>query len=65
MATVQAAAVHDGGITNAFFRTAGLVDPPQRLFRPATVLKVLRLARRTGDPQAGPPTAVPGGSASY
>ncbi|MEV0459909.1 NAD(P)/FAD-dependent oxidoreductase [Catellatospora methionotrophica] len=58
MAKVQAAAVHDGEVTNAFFRTAGLIDPPQRLFRPSTVLKVLRNAGRREQPGPQAPTAV-------
>ncbi|MFI6508996.1 FAD-dependent oxidoreductase [Streptosporangium sp. NPDC050855] len=42
MSRLHAAAARDGGVTEAFFRVAGLVDPPQRLFRPGLVLRVLR-----------------------
>lgn len=50
MSRLQRAAVHDSSLTNAFLRTAALVDPPQRLFRPSTLLKVLRPM-----PDAAPP----------
>ncbi|MFL6161339.1 MAG: FAD-dependent oxidoreductase [Jatrophihabitantaceae bacterium] len=39
---LQAAAVRDSGLATAFLRTAGLVDPPQALMRPAVVGRVLR-----------------------
>jgi hypothetical protein len=48
LAKLHAAAVHDGTITTAFIRTAGLVDPPQALMKPAMMLKVLTGARRNG-----------------
>jgi 2-polyprenyl-6-methoxyphenol hydroxylase-like FAD-dependent oxidoreductase len=38
---LQAAAVHDGSLSAAFLRTAGLVDPPQALMRPSVIRKVL------------------------
>ncbi|MFL6140077.1 MAG: FAD-dependent oxidoreductase [Frankiaceae bacterium] len=40
---LQAAAVNDGTLTNAFLRTAGLVDPPQSLMRPGVIARVLGL----------------------
>jgi 2-polyprenyl-6-methoxyphenol hydroxylase-like FAD-dependent oxidoreductase len=46
MARLHAAATHDAGITEAFMRVAGLVDPPQALMRPALALRVLRTARQ-------------------
>ncbi|WP_326551893.1 NAD(P)/FAD-dependent oxidoreductase [Micromonospora sp. NBC_01813] len=58
---LQRAAVHDAALTNAFLRTAALVDPPQRLFRPNTMFKVLR--RLPARPPAGvsaPLAAQPG-----
>lgn len=42
MARLHAAAATDGGVTEAFFRVAGLVDPPQALMRPRLALRVLR-----------------------
>jgi 2-polyprenyl-6-methoxyphenol hydroxylase-like FAD-dependent oxidoreductase len=45
IARVHAAAVHDERVTEAFFRVAGLIDPPQALMRPGTIVRVLRGAR--------------------
>jgi hypothetical protein len=42
---LQAAAVHDGSLSTAFLRTAGLVDPPQALMRPAVIRRVLGAKR--------------------
>lgn len=42
---LQAAAVGDGVLSNAFLRAAGLVDPPTALMRPAVVSRVLRSKR--------------------
>ncbi|MFD1832744.1 FAD-dependent oxidoreductase [Streptomyces desertarenae] len=42
MARLQSAAAHDGELTGAFFRVAGLVDSPQSLMRPSVALRVLR-----------------------
>lgn len=42
---LQAAAVNDGGLSTAFLRTAGLVDPPQALMRPSVIKRVLRSRR--------------------
>jgi hypothetical protein len=55
IARVHAAAVHDERITEAFFRVAGLIDPPQALMRPGTIVRVLRGARhaRTLESEAG------------
>jgi 2-polyprenyl-6-methoxyphenol hydroxylase-like FAD-dependent oxidoreductase len=47
LARLQAAAVHDAKVTEAFFRVAGLVDPPQALFRPGLVYRVFRALRRS------------------
>ena len=49
---LHAAATRDGSVTAAFFRVAGLVDPPQALMRPGLVLRVLRKSK-------GQPGAVP------
>lgn len=46
MAKLHTAAQLDGRFTKAFFRVAGLVDPPQALMRPRLVFGVLRTARR-------------------
>lgn len=51
VARLQAAAVHDARLTDAFIRVAGLVDEPTALLRPANVIRVLRQLRRgTGGP---------------
>ncbi|GHJ43044.1 FAD-binding monooxygenase [Catellatospora sp. TT07R-123] len=39
---VQRAAAHDDALTEAFLRAAGLVDPPQALFKLGTLLRTLR-----------------------
>lgn len=46
LAKLHAAAAVDGSITAAFFRVAGLVDPPQRLMRPGLIQRVLRKSRQ-------------------
>ncbi len=43
---LHTAAQQDGRFTKAFFRVAGLVDPPQALMRPSLIFGVLRTARR-------------------
>lgn len=57
MAKLHAAAVHDGSITRAFMRVAGLVEKPQALMRPGVILRVLRNANKPipamPDPQTG------------
>ncbi|NUT99510.1 MAG: FAD-binding monooxygenase [Saccharothrix sp.] len=53
MARLQVAATHDAGLTDAFLRVAGLVDPPQALMKPGMVLRVLR-APRTPAPESLP-----------
>ncbi len=47
VARLHRAAVHDATLTNAFIRTAGLIDPPQALMRPGNVLRVLRHSARS------------------
>lgn len=42
MSRLHKAATRDAAVTEAFFRVAGLVDPPQALMRPGLVLRVLR-----------------------
>ncbi|MFD8581241.1 FAD-binding monooxygenase, partial [Streptomyces virginiae] len=42
MARLHAAAAVDGEVTGAFFRVAGLVDPPQALMRPGLAMRVMR-----------------------
>lgn len=66
VARLHAAAHHDGRFTSAFFRVAGLVDPPAALMRPRLALGVLgstlrtALWPRTGPaPEAGPATPAP------
>ena len=43
------AAVHDGSLTAAFLRVAGLVDRPEALMKPGTVLRVLRRSSHNPD----------------
>ncbi|MEV6829599.1 FAD-dependent oxidoreductase [Amycolatopsis sp. NPDC051102] len=52
MARLQYAATKDPKVTEAFMRVAGLIDPPEALFKPGTVRRVLRHAFRT--PAPGP-----------
>lgn len=47
---LQAAAAHDGRLTVAFLRAAGLVDPPQALMRPQIISRVLRPTKADRDP---------------
>lgn len=42
---LHAAATNDPFVTGAFFRVAGLVDPPQALMRPRVIAHVLRNAK--------------------
>ncbi|MEH1099502.1 FAD-dependent oxidoreductase [Micromonospora sp. CPCC 205561] len=59
LALVQAAATQDAKVTTAYMRAAGMVDQPQALMRPATLLRVLvgALRHRTGG-QARQPALV-------
>src|SRR6202008_2050773 len=52
MDTLHAAATIDPGVTEAFFRVAGLVDPMPGLMRPSVVLRVLRGAKRVAAGQS-------------
>jgi hypothetical protein len=45
IARLHSAAQLDGRFTKAFFRVAGLVDPPQALMRPSLMLGVWRTLR--------------------
>lgn len=45
IARLHAAATRDAGVTEAFFRVAGLIDPPTALMRPRLVRRVLRGSR--------------------
>jgi 2-polyprenyl-6-methoxyphenol hydroxylase-like FAD-dependent oxidoreductase len=57
MSRLHTAATQDAGITAAFFRVAGLVDPPGALMRPSLVLRVLRGAKRVANNPQSPATA--------
>jgi hypothetical protein len=64
VARLQEAAQEDPALATAFIRAAGLVDKPQALMKPATMLRVIRgMLRR---PPAGltAPTALPPASTS-
>jgi hypothetical protein len=50
---VQSAAARDAAVGTAFLRVSGLVDPPQALFKPATLRRVLRRSTRHAF-EAGP-----------
>jgi 2-polyprenyl-6-methoxyphenol hydroxylase-like FAD-dependent oxidoreductase len=62
LALVQAAATRDPKVTTAYMRTAGMVDPPQALMRPAMLLRVLIGAFRgsTTGPVRQPSLSHPG-----
>lgn len=62
LARVQAAATHDGTITAAYMRAAGMVDPPSALMRPAFMLKVLRKSWRGPAPTPPRPAIQPVGA---
>jgi 2-polyprenyl-6-methoxyphenol hydroxylase-like FAD-dependent oxidoreductase len=49
MGRLHNAATRDERVTEAFFRVAGLVDPPQALMRPSMILRVLRNSKPSGD----------------
>ena len=53
---LHAAASSDSSLTVAFLRVAGMLDPPQTLFRPGVVARVLRGSRNgtSGRSVAGP-----------
>lgn len=50
LARLQYAATKDPAVTDAFMRVAGLVDPPEALFWPATKARVLRNSPRHPEP---------------
>jgi 2-polyprenyl-6-methoxyphenol hydroxylase-like FAD-dependent oxidoreductase len=60
MRRLHAAAVHDASLTEAFMRSAGLVDPPTALMRPGVLWKVLRDSK----PQPDAPSSAPVPAAS-
>ncbi|MEU1969568.1 FAD-dependent oxidoreductase [Micromonospora sediminicola] len=62
MARLHAAATQDPTVTEAFFRVAGLVDPPQALMKPALVLRVLRISRSLKNGSQQRAAAAPTGS---
>ncbi|GFJ96526.1 FAD-binding monooxygenase [Phytohabitans rumicis] len=53
---LHTAAQRDGSLTSAFFRVAGLLDPPQALMKPGLAIRALRTARQV-DAEAVPATA--------
>lgn len=55
MGRLHTAAQRDGRFTSAFFRVAGLVDPPTALMKPGIILGALRTARKA-DADAVPAT---------
>lgn len=59
MARLQYAATRDARVTDSFMRVAGLMDPPQALMRPPTLLRVLRHAVRRPAPGIARPARHP------
>lgn len=58
---LRAAAVNDGSLTGGFLRVAGLVDRPEKLMKPVTMLKVLLNSTRKPDLRgSAPQPRVPG-----
>ncbi len=57
---LHTAARQDGTFTRAFFRVAGLVDPPQALMKPGLIVGALRTARKVekAGPAAGAATPI-------
>jgi hypothetical protein len=47
---LHSAAQRDGRFTKAFFRVAGLVDPPQALMRPSLMFGIWRTLRGAKTP---------------
>lgn len=50
MNRLQYAAAKDPKVTEAFMRVAGLIDRPEALFKPSTVIRVLRNSPRNPEP---------------
>jgi 2-polyprenyl-6-methoxyphenol hydroxylase-like FAD-dependent oxidoreductase len=50
MGRLQYAATKDPKVTEAFMRVAGLIDRPEALFKPSTVVRVLRNSPRNPEP---------------
>jgi 2-polyprenyl-6-methoxyphenol hydroxylase-like FAD-dependent oxidoreductase len=59
MSRLHAAASADASVTEAFFRVAGLLDPPQALLRPALISRVLRGAKKVREAPPAPDLAPP------
>jgi len=64
VARLQRAAVHDSGLTNAFIRVAGLIDPPYALMRPDRIASVVRNGGRAAVPDGAAERSDAGTSAA-
>lgn len=63
VAKLQNGAAHDPKLSESFIRVAGLIEPPQSILRPGTILRVLRHGWRKPPAVVSPPAAHQAGPA--